>query len=69
MEVMNMEYGLNDIVLMKKVHPCGSNEFQIIRLGADVKIKCLCCDRVIMLPRIEFNKKIKKVICNEKEEK
>lgn len=64
-----MEYNLNNIVIMKKVHPCGSNEFEVIRLGADIKIKCVKCGRVIMLPRIEFNKKIKKVVKNEKEEK
>ena len=63
-----MEYKLNDIVVMKKAHPCGSSEFKIIRLGADVKIKCLKCGHVIMLPRVDFNKKIKKVIENEKEE-
>lgn len=64
-----MNYSLNDIVVMKKDHPCGSNMFEIIRLGADIKIRCVQCGRVIMLPRIEFNKKIKKVIENEKEEK
>ena len=68
MEVMMMEYKLNDIVVMKKTHPCGSSDFKIIRLGADIKIKCLKCEHVIMLPRIDFNKKIKKVIKNEKEE-
>lgn len=62
-----MEYNINDIVVMKKVHPCGSSEFRITRLGADIKIMCTKCGRVIMLPRIEFNKKIKKVVRNEKE--
>lgn len=66
MEVIWLEYKLNDIVIMKKIHPCGSDEFEIIRLGADIKIKCLRCGHVIMLPRVEFNKKIKKVIKNEK---
>lgn len=60
-----MEYKLNDLVILKKVHPCGNNEFEIIRLGADIKIRCTKCDRVIMLPRIELNKRIKKVIPNE----
>lgn len=64
-----MNYSLNDRVIMKKVHPCGCSEFEIIRLGADIKIKCVNCDRVIMLPRVEFNKKIKKVINNEEKEK
>lgn len=48
--------------MMKKQHPCGTNEFEIIRVGADIKIKCIECGRAIMLPRIEFNKKMKKVI-------
>jgi len=63
-----MEYKLNDIIVMKKVHPCGSSEFEIIRLGADIKIKCLKCGHVIMLPRVDLNKKIKKVMENEKKE-
>ena len=57
-----MEYGLNDIVEMKKQHPCGTNRWQITRMGADIKIKCLKCDNNIMMPRREFNKKIKKII-------
>ena len=57
-----MDYKLDSIVVMKKEHPCGNNEWQIVRTGADIKIKCLKCGRTIMLPRIEFNKKIKKVI-------
>lgn len=57
-----MEYKLNSIVIMKKEHPCGSNRWQIIRMGVDIKIKCINCGRVIMIPRIEFNKKLKKVV-------
>ena len=64
-----MEYNLNDKVIMKKTHPCGNNEFEIIRLGADIKIKCTKCDHVIMLPRVDFNKKIKKVVNDENKEK
>ena len=52
-------YQLDSIVVMKKQHPCGFNEWKIIRVGADIKIKCLNCGRSIMLPRIEFNKKLK----------
>lgn len=59
---MNNEYKLNSIVMMKKEHPCGSNEWIITRIGADIKIKCQKCGRSIMIPRIEFNKKLKKVI-------
>ena len=56
------EYKLDSVVIMKKQHPCGSNEWTVIRVGADIKIKCNNCGRSIMLPRIEFNKKLKKVI-------
>lgn len=63
---MKVDYKLNDIVIMKKQHPCGTNEWQIIRIGADIKIKCLNCNRTIMLTRVEFNKKLKKVISDEK---
>ena len=47
---------------MKKPHPCGSNEWEITRIGADIKIRCIKCGRSIMMTRIEFNKKLKKVI-------
>ena len=62
------DYILNTIVEMKKPHPCGTNEWEIIRIGADIKIKCINCGRSIMMPRIEFNKKLKKVV-NYQEEK
>ena len=58
---MEKSYKLHSIVTMKKKHPCGTNEWEIIRIGADIKIKCCNCGRSIMLPRIEFNKKLKKV--------
>ena len=59
---MNNNYKLGSKVIMKKPHPCGINEWEITRIGADIKIKCLGCGRRIMLPRIEFNKKLKKII-------
>lgn len=59
---MDKDYQLNSIVVMKKPHPCGANEWEIVRVGADIKIKCLKCNRMIMIPRVEFNKKLKKVI-------
>ena len=49
-------------VVMKKGHPCGANLWEVIRLGADIKIKCLNCGRVVMIPRVEFNKKLKKIV-------
>ncbi|OEB99943.1 hypothetical protein GY31_20980 [Lysinibacillus sphaericus] len=56
------KFDLNDIVEMKKQHPCGTNEWKIIRMGADVRIKCEGCQHSVMIPRREFEKKMKKVI-------
>lgn len=54
-------YALNDVVEMKKQHPCGTNAWKIIRMGADIRIKCEGCGHSVMLPRNEFTKKMKKV--------
>lgn len=59
---MNQSYKLNSIVIMKKGHPCGTNEWKVVRVGADIKIQCINCGRIVMLPRIDFNKKLKEVI-------
>lgn len=47
---------------MKKVHPCGSYNWEVIRMGADIKIKCQGCNRIVMLSRSEFEKRMVKVI-------
>ena len=51
-----------NILILKKGHPCGTNRWEVIRTGADVKIKCTGCERVVMLDRPTLNKRIKKVI-------
>lgn len=57
------EYDLGDIVQMKKDHPCKKSKyFKIVRMGADIKIKCEGCGAVIMMPRHDFERKIKKII-------
>lgn len=60
-----MKYSLGSKVIMKKGHPCGENLWEIIRLGVDIKLKCTQCGRTIMMDRIEFERKIKKVMENE----
>jgi len=60
--VTNDQYTLKTKVIMKKQHPCGTNLWEITRLGADIKIKCLNCNREVIVPRIEFNKKVKKIV-------
>ena len=59
---MENEFKLNDKVIMKKPHACGTNVWIITRMGVDVKIKCIKCNREIMMDRLEFKKKLKGVI-------
>lgn len=56
------KYQLNDVVQMKKPHPCGENRWKIIRMGMDIRIKCLKCEHSVMLPRSKFDKSLKKVL-------
>ena len=64
---MNPKYKLEDIVIMKKPHACGTNEWKITRMGVDIKLKCLKCGREIMMDRLEFEKKLKKIIGDQNE--
>ena len=64
---MEKNYEVGSKVVLKKGHPCGENLWEVVKLGADIRLKCTKCGRIVLLPRIEFNKKIKKII--EKEEK
>jgi len=56
------ELRLGDLVQMRKTHPCGSDRWRIIRVGADIKIKCSGCSRIVMLERQEFLKRMKKLL-------
>lgn len=65
-----IDYGLYDIVEMKKAHPCHKGKyFQIVRMGVDIKIKCDGCGNILMLDRNDFNRKLKRVIKKYEEEK
>lgn len=66
---MEKKYKLNDHVIMKKGHPCGSNEWMITRTGVDIKLKCINCSREIMMDRLEFEKKLKKIMGDKNETK
>ncbi len=57
-----MEFNISDVVVMKKPHPCGCNEFTILRTGIDFRLKCNGCEHLIMLNRIAFTKSVKKII-------
>ena len=65
---MKNNYNLGDQVEMKKPHACGTNKWQITRVGVDIKIKCMNCNREIMMDRLEFDKKVKKVLGGANEE-
>ncbi|MFN2135226.1 MAG: DUF951 domain-containing protein [Candidatus Promineifilaceae bacterium] len=59
---MYVEIHLGDIVRLRKKHPCGSYEWQVVRLGTDVGLVCLGCKRRILLPRGTFNKRLKTIV-------
>ena len=56
------QYEVGDIVKLKKQHPCGSHEWEILRVGMDIKLKCLGCGHELMLPRSKVEKSIKKIL-------
>lgn len=60
-----MDIQLGDLVQMKKPHPCGSLTWTVTRVGADIKIKCQGCGRVVMLDRAVFEKRLKKILRRE----
>lgn len=57
-----MNYSIGDVVQMKKSHPCGTNEWEILRVGADFKLRCKNCQHIIMIPREKFEKNLKKIL-------
>lgn len=56
------KYSVGDIVMMRKTHPCGSDKWEVTRTGMDFRIKCLGCQRQVMLPRTKFEKSVRKII-------
>lgn len=57
-----MDLRINDLVEMKKPHPCGERVWRVTRVGMDVKLKCRRCAREVMLPRSKAEKGIKKIL-------
>ena len=60
-----LEYEVGDIVRLKKQHPCGSSEWEILRVGADFRLKCLGCGHELMLPRSKAEKSIRRILTEE----
>ena len=61
-EVIFMDIRVNDVLEMKKAHPCGGKQFLVLRAGMDFRIRCVKCDREVMVPRVKIEKNIKKVL-------
>ncbi len=63
---MILHYEVGDIVTLKKGHPCGENKWEVLRTGVDIKLKCRGCERQIWLTRIEFEKRVRRILVDEK---
>ena len=57
-----MNVNVGDKLMMKKPHPCGNKEFEVLRIGVDFKIRCTACGREVMVPRNKIEKNIKSII-------
>ncbi len=56
-----MNINLNDKLTLKKPHPCGSTEWEVLRVGADFRLKCAGCGHMVMLPRVQVEKNIRAI--------
>jgi hypothetical protein len=63
--VMLPDLQLNDVIRMRKPHPCGSYEWRVTRLGADIGLECKVCSRRVMLTRRELARRAKTILPNE----
>lgn len=54
-------YALNEVVTLKKTHPCGGNDWKIVRVGADIKLQCVTCGKYINLTREALKKRAKEI--------
>jgi hypothetical protein len=53
------DMGMGDVIRLRKKHPCGSSEWEVVRIGADIGLKCLGCGRRLLLPRREVARRMK----------
>ena len=59
-----MDIKVGDKLILKKAHPCGNFEWEVLRVGADFRLKCMGCGHQIMTPRSQIEKKIKQINSN-----
>jgi hypothetical protein len=63
--VKQLALALNDRVRLRKPHPCGSTDWRVVRLGADIGLKCEGCGRRVLLPRSEVERRIKQILSHD----
>ena len=54
-----MDFSVGEIIKLKKAHPCGSREWEVLRVGADFRLKCCGCEHQVMMPRVQVEKNIR----------
>ncbi len=59
------EYALGQVVRLKKRHPCGGADWEVVRLGADIGIKCVTCQRRVLMPRSTLDKRTRSVVSSD----
>lgn len=59
---MYIEIRVGDVVRLRKPHPCGSTDWEVVRIGADIGLSCLTCKRRVLLPRGTFNRRLKTIL-------
>lgn len=57
-----MDIRVGDVLLMKKPHPCGSNQLNVLRIGMDFRLKCQGCGHEFMTPRLKIERRVRKII-------
>ncbi|MBA2133089.1 DUF951 domain-containing protein [Capillibacterium thermochitinicola] len=57
-----LKLALGDQVQLRKPHPCGGTEWEVLRVGMDIRLKCLTCGRLVLIPRVKLEKGIKKIV-------
>jgi hypothetical protein len=60
-----MDLKIGNVVRLRKQHPCGGFEWEIVRIGADIGLCCLTCGRRVLVPRSKIEKRIKKILSEE----
>jgi len=65
--VMYTDIRLGDVVAMRKPHPCGSSQWEVVRLGADIGMRCGRCGRRVLIPRSQFLRRVKTLVSRQVE--